>query len=91
VASVEITDLQSEKRLSARTKDLSLFGCFVQTPTPLMENTKVGIRMSRNGVNFVAQGKVAYARPDLGMGVAFTSIEPSSLAILDAWLAELRN
>jgi len=42
-------------------------------------------------VNFFAQAKVAYSLPDAGMGIAFTSIEPSGLSILDAWLVELRK
>jgi hypothetical protein len=33
---------------------------------------------------------VAYSRPDSGMGIHFTTIEPSSLPVLDGWLANLR-
>jgi hypothetical protein len=91
VASIEVTDVQTENHFAARTRDLSLFGCFVETATPFPENTKVRLKISRGGANFVAQGKVAYSRPNSGMGIAFTSIEPSSLPILDAWLTDLRK
>ncbi|MGB2886108.1 MAG: hypothetical protein WBC04_00290 [Candidatus Acidiferrales bacterium] len=39
VASIELIDMQADKRLSAHTKDLSLFGCFVETVTPFPEDT----------------------------------------------------
>jgi hypothetical protein len=90
VAGIDLTDLQSEKHLAAHTKDLTLFGCFVETATPFAEGTKVRLKISHAGVNFMAMGKVAYSRPGSGMGIAFTSIDPSSLPILDAWLANLR-
>jgi hypothetical protein len=81
----------TEKQLGAHTEDLSVFGCFVETAAPFPVGTTVRLRISHAGVNFMAQGKVAYSRKDGGMGVAFTSIEPSSLPILDAWLADLRK
>jgi hypothetical protein len=90
VAGIDLTDLQSEKHLAAHTKDLTLFGCFVETVTPFAEGTKVRLKISHASVNFMAMGKVAYSRPGSGMGIAFTSIDPSSLPILDAWLANLR-
>jgi hypothetical protein len=91
VASIEVTDVQTEKHFAAHTKDLSVFGCFVETATPFPENTKVRLRITRGGVNLVAQGKVAYSRPNSGMGIAFTSVEPGSVSVLDAWLASLRK
>jgi hypothetical protein len=81
----------TEKQLAAHTEDLSVFGCFVETAAPFPLGTKVRLRISHAGVNFIAQGTVAHARNDGGMGVAFTSIEPSSLSILDAWLTGLRK
>jgi PilZ domain-containing protein len=91
VAGIQVTDVVTEKQLAAHTEDLSVFGCFVETAAPFPAGTKVRLRISHAGVNFMAQGKVAYARNDGGMGIAFTSIEPSSLPILDAWLASLRK
>jgi len=34
---------------------------------------------------------VVYSKPNSGMGVAFTTIEPLSQAILENWLASLRT
>lgn len=91
MARIELIDIQSEKHISGHTRDLSLFGCFVETVTPFPERTEARLRISHAGVNFVARGKVAYSRPNLGMGIAFTAIEPSSLPVLDAWLESLRK
>ena len=46
----------------------------METPTPLLEGTKVRLRISHRGTNFVAIGKVAYSRPNSGMGIAFITI-----------------
>jgi hypothetical protein len=81
----------TENQLVAHTEDLSLFGCFVETLAPFSAGTKVRLRISHAGANLIAQGTVAYSRDNGGMGIAFTSIEPSSVAILDAWLDGLRK
>jgi hypothetical protein len=80
----------TEQQLAAHTEDLSLFGCFVETVAPFPAGTKVRLRISHSGENLIAQGTVAYSRNNGGMGIAFTSIEPSCVPILDAWLNSLR-
>jgi hypothetical protein len=91
VAGIDLTDLESEKHLAAHIKDLNLLGCFVETVTPFLEGTKVRLNISHAGMNFSAIGKVAYSRPNSGMGIAFITIEPRSLEVLDLWLANLRK
>jgi PilZ domain len=91
VAGVQVTALDSDAQVAAHIEDLSLFGCFVETVTPFVAGTKVSIRISHNGTLFVAQGRVAYSRDGAGMGIVFTSIEPSSVSTLDDWLTELRK
>jgi len=88
---IELTDIQSGKHISAHTKDLTLFGCFVETVTPFPQGTRLRLKMSRGGRRLFAHGRVTYSRPDTGMGIAFVTIEPSSLPVLDAWLAGLRE
>lgn len=91
VAGILITDLVTEKQLAAHIEDLSLFGCFVETLDPLPVGAKISLRISYCGASVIAQGAVAYSRDNGGMGIAFTTIEPSSLPILDAWLDDLRR
>lgn len=89
VAGIQVTAINTETQLAAHTEDLNLFGCFVETQTPFADGTKIRIRISHNGTIFTAQGRVAYSRDRAGMGIIFTSIEPSSVSVLDAWLTEL--
>ena len=91
LAAIQLTDLQSEKQVAAHTKDITLFGCFVETKSPFPQGTKVRVRITRAGGQVAALGRVAHSRRDSGMGIAFSSIEPSSLPVLDGWLAELRG
>lgn len=62
VATVELTDTQSEAKIQERTSDLSW-----------------------------ALGRVSYATPEGGMGIAFTQIEPNDQLILEKWVDELRD
>ncbi len=61
-------------------------GCFVETTNPFIGGTKVGLRISHDGVVLAAQGAVACLLSGKGMGIKFTFIEPSSISILDGWL-----
>lgn len=88
---MEVTDVQSEQRVNAHTKDLNLFGCFAETTTPFADGTKVRFKIAWGGSSVAGMGKVAYTRPDAGMGIQFVSIEPSSLSALERWLANLRQ
>ena len=90
-ASVELTDLQSESQTKEQTSDLSLFGCHVATLKPSPPGTKVRIKISHRSESFEALGKVANARPNAGMGIFFTRIEPHDQLVLDKWVAELRD
>jgi hypothetical protein len=91
MAGIELTDMHSERHISGHAKDLSLFGCFAVTVDSFPEGTKVRLRISRGETHLVAQGKVTSSWPGSGMGIAFTTVEPSSLPILAAWLAALRK
>jgi len=91
VAGIDLTDLESEKHLAAHIKDLNLLGCYVETVSPFPEGTKLRLNISHAGMNFIAVGKVAYSRPNSGMGIVFITIEPKSQEVLDLWLANLRR
>ena len=91
MARIELTDMHSERHISGHAKDLSLFGCFAVTVDSFPQGTKVRLRISRGETHLVAQGEVTSSWPGSGMGIAFTTVEPSSLPVLDAWLAGLRK
>ena len=89
VVDIEMTDVQSENRIKARTKMLSLFGCGVDTLRLFPRGTSVRIKLSHRGAEVKALARVVYSSSDLGMGVAFTSFEREDQRILGWWIAEL--
>jgi c-di-GMP-binding flagellar brake protein YcgR len=91
VASIKMTDLESETQINEQTCDLSLFGCGMTMQEPLPAGTRVRIRIVHAGANFVALGKVAHAGKSSRMGVVFTKIELNQQLVLEKWLAELRE
>jgi PilZ domain len=91
VATIELTDTQSEAKIQERTSDLSLYGCRVDTDKPFSPGAKVRLRIAHRSANFVALGRVSYNSSDGGMGIAFTQIEPNEQLILERWIEELRD
>lgn len=90
VATVELTDLESEAHVQERTSDLSLYGCRAEARKPFPTGTKVRIRIAHRSTNFVALGRVSYATAEGGIGIVFTRIEPNDQLILEKWVEELR-
>jgi hypothetical protein len=84
---VEVTDSLSGIQIKARAKDLSLYGCGVNTKTPLPSGTKVLVKMVYEGKQVAAFGQVMYGRPDIGMGIAFTGLAPNDRKLLDDWFS----
>jgi len=89
VASAEVTELDSGARLSARTSELGLGGCYVDALNPFSEGTVVGLRILRDQGIFETKAKVVYCDPKFGMGLAFTEMTPEQRSLLEAWLAEI--
>jgi PilZ domain-containing protein len=89
VASAEVTELRSGARLSARTSELSLGGCYVDALNPFPEGTLVGLRILRDQGVFETKAKVIYCDPRFGMGLAFTEMTPDQRSLLEDWLAEI--
>jgi hypothetical protein len=91
VVDIEITDLKLESRIRARTKMLSMFGCGVDGSKLLPQGTTVRIKLSHQGAEVRALARVIYSSSDLGMGVAFISVEREDERILEWWIAEFAS
>ncbi len=89
IADAEVTETMTDTKLRCRTGDLSISGCFLDMLNPSPEDTAIQIRISQGDSTFSALGRVVFVLSNMGMGVAFTSVEPSQLAVLQKWLAEL--
>ncbi len=91
IADAEVTEIASDTRLTARTGDMSIGGCFLDMLNPSPERSEVGIGICHDGTTFTALGRVVFVAPGIGMGVSFTNVELSQLAILGKWLEELKG
>ena len=86
IAMVELLEAEVQARIRARTGDLSVNGCFVDTLNPFPVGSKVKVTITHNEVSFSALGTVAHAEPNIGMGISFTQVEPNQKEILLKWL-----
>jgi PilZ domain-containing protein len=87
--SVEAIEPQSQAKLSARTSDVGLGGCYVDTLNPFAVGTVIKIRLTKDEVTLEADAKVIFSQVGMGMGVAFISAVPRQFRIFQQWLNEL--
>jgi hypothetical protein len=88
-ATVEAVDNQSGTKVTGRTSDLSLGGCYVDTLSPFPTGTEAKLRIQRGSETFEAQVKVIFSSIGMGMGLAFVSAQPKRFKIFQKWLLEL--
>jgi hypothetical protein len=50
---------------------------------------QVMLKMAYGRGTITAFGKVIYGRPDIGMGIVFTTVEPGDQKLLEDWITEL--
>lgn len=66
----------------AKICDLSLSGCYLELVFTLAVESEVDLKMTVGGRTFAAKGMVVTSHPGIGVGVAFTSMDPQSEAAL---------
>ena len=86
VLSAEVVELPRGARLSARTSDISLTGCYIDTLNPIPQGSEIRLRITHNDEVFEAGGRVVYVSYALGMGVTFTKMTEEQKARLVSWL-----
>jgi hypothetical protein len=89
IAMVEVVDLKSQAKISGRTNDLGLGGCYVDTLSPFPVGASVKLVIEREGKIFAAEGKVVYSQHGMGMGIAFTSATRGDVQLFQKWILEL--
>jgi len=89
IADIEVTEVVSGTRLSARTSDVSITGCYVDTLNPTAAGTDIRVRLVHAGEELNVLARVVYLSPRLGMGIRFDeSMVTAERAILERWVAE---
>jgi hypothetical protein len=89
IADAEVIEIVSGTKLSAKTGDLSIGGCFLDMLNPSPEGTEIQVRISHASTTFTARGRVVFIFPNMGMGMVFTRVEDDQLPALQKWLSEL--
>jgi hypothetical protein len=89
VADAEIVSPLSHVCLKARTSDVSLVGCFMNTTYALPLGTEVQLQLKYEGTTFVASGEVARSEPSMGFGVSFDHMKAEQQILMQKWLAGL--
>ena len=78
--------------VNVRATEISLHGCYLETPAPFAELSPVFVKIFYAGEYFEAKGTVIYVKPAVGMGVEFRELKPHCRVVLQKWiLAALRN
>lgn len=86
VLAAEVIELSSGTKLSARTADISCTGCYIDTLNPILEGSRVRLRLTHHDEVLEILGTVSFSCAGLGMGIAFAEITPEQQAKLDDWL-----
>jgi hypothetical protein len=84
--SIEMREGTSEDKRTARVKELSLNGCYVDTQSPYPMGASLAIKLFTETEFFEAQASVIYSHPDQGMGLMFRETRPYYLMVLRKWL-----
>jgi hypothetical protein len=89
-ASIDLVEMESETETREQTTNLSVFGCQVSATKPFAAGTRVRLRIIHRGAVFAALGHIVNVRKS-SMGVVFTKIEQKDQAVLEKWLADVRD
>ncbi|MGC1615686.1 MAG: PilZ domain-containing protein [Candidatus Acidiferrum sp.] len=78
--------------VSVRATEISLHGCYLETPAPFAELSPVFVKIFYENEYFEAKGTVIYVKPAAGMGLEFRELKPHCRVVLQRWiLAALRS
>jgi hypothetical protein len=69
--------------------DISLHGCYVETPSAYRIGAAIALQIDINGFRVETRGEVRVAYPNLGMGIFFTTMSDKDRERLRALLRSL--
>ncbi|MGA2810957.1 MAG: PilZ domain-containing protein [Candidatus Acidiferrum sp.] len=72
--------------VAARATEISLHGCYVETPAPFAKETMVLVKVFHAEEYFEAKGIVIYVKPTKGMGLEFRDVNLYCRGILQKWV-----
>lgn len=91
IATAEIVEPLGNTRLSGRTAEIGLGGCYVDVLNTLPKGTIIELSIQRDAGVLKTWGRVVYVHENIGMGVQFFDVAPAQQALLQTWLADLSS
>jgi hypothetical protein len=85
---VEISAHHPRAYFVAQTTQVNESGCFVRTSQSLQVGTAITLKITHEGNEFNAAGKVVYAFPEKGLGISFTPATDADKSLLGKWISE---
>jgi len=73
------------KTVVARITDLSLNGCFIQTPFASPLNALILVKIFQENAYFEGKARVVHVQAS-GMGVSFREVKPHCQSVLQKWI-----
>jgi hypothetical protein len=89
VAPADIVEPIANIRVSGRTAEISLGGCYVDVEDPLPKGAVIELSIQRDISVLKTWGCVVYAHEQVGMGIQFLDTAPDQRALLHQWINEL--
>jgi PilZ domain len=86
VCPAELIDVAGSTRISARTTDMSLRGCYIDTLNPFPLGTRVRLQLMKNGEQLEFRAKVTSCHMGSGMGLLFERLTSAQKKTLASWL-----
>ena len=90
-ADAEMMELESGRRASGVTSDLSLGGCFVCARRALEVHARVRGTLMHGNKKVKMLAVVRVVKPQVGMGLEFLDTDPDSHATLLTWFENFRK
>ena len=88
---MDAVEPKSNAKISGRTSDISLGGCYVDPISPFPVGTIIKIRLTNERETFEADAKVVLSKVGMGMGVAFISAVPQQIRIFQKWINSING
>jgi hypothetical protein len=88
ICTAEFMSVAGGMPISARTSDLSLTGCYIDTLNPFPVGTRILLQLTKNNQRLQFHAEVTSSHRSSGMGVSFDSLTPAQVEIVGSWLEE---
>ncbi len=85
VCPVEVVDVAGSTMISARTSDLSLQGCYIDTLNTLPKGTRVRLQLNKNNQRLEVRAEVTACHVG-GMGMVFEQLSAAQQGTVVRWL-----